>query len=112
MFHPEGPSLSELAKQWLSSIERGYDLLASKFDYTPFRTSDSVLAVVAEQLRPFGHRPNEAALPLNNFTFGGKLREYLAVQVAQTKYDAADLAGLPGRNRDDRPAHGIHQPRL
>ena len=51
MFHPKGPSLLELAKQWLSSTERGYDLLAPKFDYTPFRTSKSVLSVVAERLQ-------------------------------------------------------------
>jgi ubiquinone/menaquinone biosynthesis C-methylase UbiE len=51
MFHPEGPSFFELAKQWLSSTERGYDLLAPKFDYTPFRTPNSVLSVVYEQLR-------------------------------------------------------------
>src|ERR1051325_8600601 len=38
MFTPEGPSLRELAVQALSSVERGYDLLAPKFDHTPFRT--------------------------------------------------------------------------
>ncbi len=53
MFHPKGPSLFELAKQWLSSTERGYDLLAPKFDYTPFRTPASVLSVVAERLQRF-----------------------------------------------------------
>ena len=51
MFHPKGPSFFELAKQWLSSTERGYDLLAPKFDYTPFRTPESVLSVVAQQLQ-------------------------------------------------------------
>lgn len=40
MFHPKGPSFVELAKQCLSSTERGYDLLAPKFDYTPFRTPE------------------------------------------------------------------------
>ena len=43
MFHPKGPTLRELAVQALSSTERGYDLLAPKFDYTPFRTPDAVL---------------------------------------------------------------------
>jgi SAM-dependent methyltransferase len=38
VFDPQGPSLYELAKQALSSTERGYDLLAPKFDRTPFRT--------------------------------------------------------------------------
>src|SRR5262249_52321458 len=51
MFHPHGPTFWELAVQALSSTERGYDLLAPKFDYTPFRTPDVVLEKVAEYLR-------------------------------------------------------------
>lgn len=43
MFHAQGPSLLELARQALSSTDRGYDLLAPKFDYTPFRTPEAVL---------------------------------------------------------------------
>ncbi|MEV0716846.1 class I SAM-dependent methyltransferase [Asanoa sp. NPDC050611] len=43
MFSPNGPSLRELCVQALSSVERGYDLLAPKFDYTPFRTPGSIL---------------------------------------------------------------------
>lgn len=43
MFHPDGPSLFELTRQALASTERGYDLLASKFDVTPFRTPDVLL---------------------------------------------------------------------
>ncbi|CAL9361479.1 class I SAM-dependent methyltransferase [Streptomyces sp. enrichment culture] len=54
MFSPEGPSLRELAVQALSSVERGYDLLAPKFDHTPFRTPDSVLRAVASALRRTG----------------------------------------------------------
>jgi ubiquinone/menaquinone biosynthesis C-methylase UbiE len=57
VFSPQGPSLRELCIQALSSVERGYDLLASKFDYTPFRTSDSVLdetVRVLSQVGPFG----------------------------------------------------------
>ncbi|MFE2062676.1 class I SAM-dependent methyltransferase [Streptomyces sp. NPDC059467] len=62
MFSPEGPSLRELAVQALSSVERGYDLLAPKFDHTPFRTPDSVLEAVAKALTPLG--PFEAGLDL------------------------------------------------
>jgi ubiquinone/menaquinone biosynthesis C-methylase UbiE len=40
--------------QALSSVEGGYDLLAPKFDYTPFRTPDDVLDATASALRPFG----------------------------------------------------------
>lgn len=62
MFSPEGPSLRELAVQALSSVERGYDLLAPKFDRTPFRTPDSVLDAVASALRRLG--PFDAGLDL------------------------------------------------
>jgi SAM-dependent methyltransferase len=43
MFHQKGPTFFELAEQALSSVERGYDLLAAKFDYTPFRTPDAII---------------------------------------------------------------------
>ncbi|MBE8470320.1 class I SAM-dependent methyltransferase [Streptomyces justiciae] len=62
MFSPEGPSLRELAVQALSSVERGYDLLAPKFDHTPFRTPDSVLNSVGRALARRG--PFEAGLDL------------------------------------------------
>ncbi|MDW4905673.1 class I SAM-dependent methyltransferase [Streptomyces sp. ADMS] len=54
MFSPEGPTLRELAVQALSSVERGYDLLAPKFDHTPFRTPDTILDAVASALGPLG----------------------------------------------------------
>ncbi|MGW0336745.1 class I SAM-dependent methyltransferase [Streptomyces sp. NPDC003011] len=62
MFSPEGPRLRELAVQALSSVERGYDLLAPKFDHTPFRTPDSVLDAVASALGGMG--PFDAGLDL------------------------------------------------
>jgi SAM-dependent methyltransferase len=60
MFHPKGPTFFELAEQALSSTERGYDLLAPKFDYTPFRTPDWLLQPVAAYLRSIG--PFDAGL--------------------------------------------------
>jgi len=54
VFSPDGPSVRELAVQALSSVEGGYDLLAPKFDHTPFRTSDAVLDATAGALRPLG----------------------------------------------------------
>lgn len=54
MFHPRGPSFWELAEQALSSTVRGYDLLAPKFDYTPFRTPDFVLAPAIEAVAKLG----------------------------------------------------------
>jgi ubiquinone/menaquinone biosynthesis C-methylase UbiE len=44
MFHPRGPTFLQLARQALSSTERGYDLLAPRFEFTPFRTPDALLA--------------------------------------------------------------------
>lgn len=52
MFHPHGPTFWELARQALSSTERGYDLLAPKFDYTPFRTPEEILDCMAKVLGP------------------------------------------------------------
>ena len=54
MFSPQGPSLRELCVQALSSVERGYDLLAPKFDHTPFRTPESVLGATVDALRELG----------------------------------------------------------
>ncbi len=50
VFHPKGPRFFELVKQALSSTERGYDLLAPKFDYTPFRTPDAILNAIQPQV--------------------------------------------------------------
>jgi ubiquinone/menaquinone biosynthesis C-methylase UbiE len=57
VFSPQGPSLRELCIQALASVERGYDLLAPKFDQTPFRTPASILEATARalsELGPFG----------------------------------------------------------
>jgi hypothetical protein len=54
MFHPQGPTFFELARQALSSTERGYDLLAEKFDYTPFRTDDIFLRAFQKKLAEHG----------------------------------------------------------
>ena len=50
MFDPRGPTFLELAQQALASTRRGYDLLAPKFDWTPFRTPDWLLDAVAPHL--------------------------------------------------------------
>ncbi len=53
MFHPEGPSLLELIRQALSSTEHGYDLLAPRFEKTPFCTPAPLLEA-AHELLPRG----------------------------------------------------------
>jgi ubiquinone/menaquinone biosynthesis C-methylase UbiE len=58
VFSPQGPTLRELCVQALSSVQRGYDLLAPKFDHTPFRTPESILDATADalsRLGPFEH---------------------------------------------------------
>jgi ubiquinone/menaquinone biosynthesis C-methylase UbiE len=52
MFHPEGPTFLELMKQALVSTERGYDLIAPKFDHTPFRTPEPVLVALTSVIGP------------------------------------------------------------
>jgi ubiquinone/menaquinone biosynthesis C-methylase UbiE len=54
VFSPQGPSLRELCIQALSSVERGYDLLAPKFDHTPFRTPERVLGATTHALSERG----------------------------------------------------------
>ena len=54
MFHSQGPTLQELLVQALSSTERGYDLLAPKFDHTPFRTPDAILETAMTHLNETG----------------------------------------------------------
>lgn len=54
LFHPRGPTFGELARQALSSTRRGYDLLAPRFDFTPFRTPETLLEGVAPFLGPPG----------------------------------------------------------
>src|SRR5690606_27293512 len=59
MFHPGGPTFRELMRQALSSTDEGYDLLAPKFDKTPFRTPDALLEAMVPH---FGAAPVRTAL--------------------------------------------------
>lgn len=43
MFQKNGPTLVELIRQSLTSTQAGYDMLAPKFDLTPFRTPDDLI---------------------------------------------------------------------
>ncbi|MFV0137585.1 class I SAM-dependent methyltransferase [Streptomyces sp. HMX87] len=106
MFRPEGPTLRELAVQALSSVERGYDLLAPKFDHTPYRTPDAVLEAVASALAPMG--PFDAGLDLCCGTGAGAgvLSRVCRRSVTGADFSAGMLAvareragrSLPGRS--------------
>jgi len=104
MFHPNGPTFFELAEQALSSTEHGYDLLAPKFDCTPFRTPDWLLELVASYLDGAG--PFRAGLDLCCGTGAGievlspRCRERVAgIDFSQGMLDVCrqKLATLPGQ---------------
>lgn len=65
----QGPTFRELVVQALSSVEHGYDLLAPKFDATPFRTPDWMLAATITALREYG--PFERGLDVCTGTGAG-----------------------------------------
>lgn len=50
VFQQDGPTFLELMQQALSSTERGYDLVATKFDRTPFRTPEPIVEEMAKQI--------------------------------------------------------------
>ncbi|MDQ0579191.1 class I SAM-dependent methyltransferase [Streptomyces rishiriensis] len=104
MFSPEGPTLRELAVQALSSVERGYDLLAPKFDHTPFRTPDTVLDAVASALKESG--PYEDGLDLCCGTGAGVevLTTVCRGSVTGVDFSAGMLAEAARRTRPAGPA--------
>ncbi|UUU19908.1 class I SAM-dependent methyltransferase [Streptomyces sp. DSM 40750] len=109
MFTPQGPSLRELAVQALSSVEHGYDLLAPKFDHTPFRTPDSILDAVEAALSSMG--PFEHGLDLCCGTGAGMevLREVCRESVTGVDISAGMLA--VGREQVGSGAPGSVAPR-
>nr|WP_308800966.1 class I SAM-dependent methyltransferase [Streptomyces polyasparticus] len=97
----ERPTLRELAVQALSSVEHGYDLLAPKFDRTPFRTPEHVLDAVAKALRSLG--PFDRGLDLCCGTGAGidVLREVCRERVAGVDFSAGMLAEARRQAPDD-----------
>ncbi|KUN89527.1 SAM-dependent methyltransferase [Streptomyces bungoensis] len=104
MFSPEGPGLRELAVQALSSVEHGYDLLAPKFDHTPFRTPGTVLDAVTECLAPLG--PFDDGLDLCCGTGAGVdvLAGLCRRRVTGVDFSAGMLEVARRRAPDDGPA--------
>jgi SAM-dependent methyltransferase len=113
MFSSPGPTLRELAVQALSSIERGYDLLAPDFDATPYRTPDRLLASFTRAVAPFG--PFRSGLDVCCGTGAGigVLRRLCAERVTGVDFSAGMLsvardaaAGAPPQDGDGERTGG------
>jgi SAM-dependent methyltransferase len=102
VFSPQGPTLRELAAQALTSVERGYDLLAPKFDQTPFRTQDGILDAVTAALRPLG--PFDAGLDVCCGTGAGvrSLRPLCRTRVTGVDFSAGMLAAARAGDRSPK----------
>ncbi|WP_329024582.1 class I SAM-dependent methyltransferase [Streptomyces sp. NBC_00690] len=106
MFSTSGPTLRELTVQALSSIERGYDLLAPKFNATPFRTPDRILDPVTAAIRTLG--PFRSGLDLCCGTGAGMgvLREVCSERITGVDFSAGMLA--EARSSLSAPTDGPH----
>ncbi|MFC4035660.1 class I SAM-dependent methyltransferase [Streptomyces polygonati] len=104
MFSSQGPSLRELAGQALTSVERGYDLLAPRFDHTPFRTPDRFLDAVGAALAPLG--PFGDGLDVCCGTGAGvrALGPLCRASVTGVDFSAGMLARAREAHRAERPA--------
>ena len=100
MFSPRGPSLRELCVQALSSVERGYDDLAPKFDHTPFRTPDSALEATIQALSDAG--PFETGLDVCTGTGAGLgvLRRLCRQRIAGVDFSTGMLEQARSANPD------------
>jgi ubiquinone/menaquinone biosynthesis C-methylase UbiE len=100
MFSPQGPSVRELCVQALSSVERGYDLLAPKFDHTPFRTPPSILDATVGALSGLG--PFGDGLDVCCGTGAGMrvLRSLCQGRITGVDFSAGMLAGARGAYPD------------
>ncbi|MFH8437973.1 class I SAM-dependent methyltransferase [Streptomyces sp. NPDC018007] len=92
MFTKQGPTVRELAVQALSSTERGYDLLAPKFDRTPYRTPDRVLDAVARAVRGLGPFGTGLDVCCGTGAGVGVLRELCRERVTGVDFSAGMLA--------------------
>jgi SAM-dependent methyltransferase len=102
VFSPEGPSLPELARQALSSVEGGYDLLAPKFDHTPFRTPDGLLEATADTLRPLGPFSRGLDVCCGTGAGAGVLKTLCQERILGVDFSVGMLAQARGAHPDAR----------
>jgi len=90
----------ELCVQALSSVERGYDLLAPKFDQTPFRTPETILGATAHALSELG--PFNQGLDVCCGTGAGMhvLRPLCHERITGVDFSAGMLAQARGAHPD------------
>jgi len=99
VFSAQGPTFGELCVQALSSVERGYDLLAPKFDHTPFRTPAGVLDATTAALAELG--PFADGLDVCCGTGAGML---VLEPVCERRITGVDFsAGMLAQARDAHP---------
>ncbi|MCQ4085038.1 class I SAM-dependent methyltransferase [Streptomyces sp. RB6PN25] len=106
MVTAEGPTFVELARQALSSVEHGYDLLAPKFDRTPFRTPDAILDAVARQVQAMGVFDSGLDLCCGTGAGMGVLRQACRERITGVDVSAGMLA--VGRRAVPETADGPH----
>ncbi len=107
MFHPNGPSFLELIRQALSSTQQGYELLASKFDYTPYRTPPELV----DCLEPFIAETARSALDVCCGTGAGLellLRQTDLKQITGIDFSPAMLAQARQNIGDTAEASSQH----
>ena len=90
MYHPDGPTFWELARQALSSTTRGYDLLAPKFDVTPFRTPDGI----SQKERRLRLRELEAAAGARSVLRHGRDARMAASGLGRARREPRDVEDL------------------
>lgn len=96
------PTLLELLREGFSGTARGYDLIAPKFDTTPFRTPESILRTSVKQIAAGG--PVDAALDIGCGT-GAAMRAF--APLCRDRLVGLDLSrgmlGVARRNLRDCP---------